>query len=105
MPLIERLLMLGSIHPGKRSEDPVVNDLSALKFTTSGQVCYKLHFNAETEWADLPQWINIPNELFERIREFSTTFPISLKKHNPVHERCNGTVRAPIFLLFASNKL
>ena len=54
-----------SIRPGKRAGDPTVHNLRALRYSSTGNVEYKLMFSEEANWAPLPQRISIPSKPLE----------------------------------------
>ena len=83
-----------SIRPGKRAGDLSVHNLSALEYSSSGQIQYKLDFSEESDWEALPRRISIPHEPFELVRLLAAPQPISLRKFSdlqsmtPVMPQC-----------------
>ena len=75
---------VSNIRPGKRSGDPMVNELRALKYNSAGEVKYKLNFE-EDNWEALPQRISHPSDQFEWVRVFATRLPISSRKFKDLH--------------------
>ena len=80
---------VNSIRPGKKSGDPVVHDLRALKYTPSGSIPYKLSLNSASSWENLPQRIhlNINSRWISCFLE-----PVRIKKKKilrfTIHEKC-----------------
>lgn len=76
------LKFLSSIRPGKKSGDPTVTDIRALKYDPKGSVKYKLRLTKE--WENLPCRINkivpIPFEKLPRLHE--NRIPIKTEKFN-----------------------
>ena len=64
----------------KKSGDPTVHDLRALKYNPDGQVRFKLKFGSESQWNTLPQRIRIPEEPFEWTGLFKGPVSISKRK-------------------------
>ena len=67
-----------NIRPGKKTGDPVVHDLRGLKYHSDGKVQYKLSFNTQSTWQDLPH--RVQNTEIKWIPLFPSRLPITMRK-------------------------
>ena len=73
---------IASIRPGKVSGDPKVDHIRALKYTTHGEICYKLRHTED--WSPLPQRYTVEHKKTEEL--YKTKRILSLEKFTHLQE-------------------